>query len=83
MAGVANALYRGRTDLVLLEIDPAKLRSPVRFEAPVAHPGGASVPAGRGERFPHVYGPINADAIVTVLHLSPAPDGTFALPTLA
>jgi len=41
-------------DLVLLEIDPALLTSPVVVEA---------VP-GTDEEFPHIYGPINLDAVV-------------------
>jgi len=76
---VANAFYRGRADLVLLEIDAEKLTSPVEIEAPAS--AGSSNDATT-ERFPHVYGPINTDAIVTVLHLSPGPDGMFDLPTL-
>lgn len=78
VATVANTLYRGHSDLVLLEIDPQKLTSAVEFEAP-AHAGANGTEA---ERFPHVYGPINTDAIVTVMHLAPGPDGTFDLAAL-
>jgi uncharacterized protein (DUF952 family) len=41
-------------DLVLLEIDPTRLTSPVVFEA---------VP-GSDDFFPHIYGPINLEAVV-------------------
>lgn len=41
-------------ELVLLEIDPVKLTSPVVVEP---------VP-GTDETFPHIYGPINLDAVV-------------------
>ena len=74
---VANTFYRGRNDLVLLEIDAEKLTSPVEIEPPVGSSDDTTT-----ERFPHVYGPINTDAIVTVLHLSPGPDGMFDLPRL-
>lgn len=41
-------------ELVLLEIDPERLTSPVVVE---------EVP-GTDEKFPHIYGPINLDAVV-------------------
>lgn len=66
----ANALARGRTDLVLLEIDEARLPSPPAWEAgDPPDPGGAL--------FPHVYGPIPVDAVVAVHDYPPGPDGTF------
>lgn len=69
----ANALARGRTDLVLLEIDPARLTSVVRWE-----PGDPSDPSSM--KFPHVYGPIELDAVVAVHDFPPGPDGSFAVP---
>ena len=66
----ANALARGRTDLVLLEIDEARLPSPPAWEAgDPPDPGGAL--------FPHVYGPIPVDAVVAVHDFPPERDGTF------
>ena len=67
----ANALAHGRTDLVLLEIDPERLASPVRWE-----PGDPRNPDSM--EFPHVYGPIQVDAVVAVHDFPPGPDGTFA-----
>jgi uncharacterized protein (DUF952 family) len=69
----ANALVRGRTDLVLLEVDPARLTSPVRWE-----PGDPTDP--NSMQFPHVYGPIERDAVIAVHDFPPGPDGTFAVP---
>ena len=66
---VANAMFRGRSDLTLLEIDPARLIS--RLEVEANEPGG--------ERFPHVYGRLNWDAVVRVLPLVEGADG-LALP---
>jgi uncharacterized protein (DUF952 family) len=69
----ADALYRGRTDLVLLEIDPAKLGVPVRWEDGVPpHPANI--------RFPHVYGPIRRDAVVGVHDFTEVDGGGFRLP---
>ncbi len=64
---VADAAYRGRNDLVLLELDPDRLHSPVKVEAV----------ADRPERFPHLYGPISPDAVTAVHPLTPRPDGCF------
>jgi uncharacterized protein (DUF952 family) len=76
---VADALFSGRRDLVLLCIDPARLTSDLRFEAP-AHPSDANAP---GERFPHVYGPIDIDSVIAVLDFPPDADGHFRLPSEA
>jgi uncharacterized protein (DUF952 family) len=66
----ANRLFRGRTDLLLLYIDPAALDSPVRWE-----PGVPTDPESM--LFPHLYGPLPARAVIKVTAYSPAPDGTF------
>ena len=68
VADVANRYYRGvADDLVVLVIDLGRLRSPLRYE---------HVP-GAGEPFPHIYGPLNADAVLAARPFSPNPDGTF------
>ena len=69
----ATRLFRGRTDLVLLVIDPRRLSVPVRWE-----PGDPPEPGGPW--FPHVYGPIPTEAVVAVHDLPPQPDGEFRLP---
>ncbi|MDL1942207.1 DUF952 domain-containing protein [Chloroflexi bacterium CFX2] len=77
---VANAFYRGRTDLVVLALDETRIRSEVRWEAP-AGPKVDSI--SEADLFPHVYGPINLDAIASVLDFQPDPVlGTFSLPNL-
>jgi uncharacterized protein (DUF952 family) len=66
----ANRLYRGRTDLLLLHLDPAALDAPVRWE-----PGVPTDPASM--LFPHLYGPLPASAVTEVTAYAPGPDGTF------
>ncbi|QBJ98260.1 DUF952 domain-containing protein [Rhodococcus sp. ABRD24] len=67
----ANRLYSGRRDLVLLHLDPALLEAEVRWE-----PGVPSDPESM--KFPHLYGPIPAAAVVTVAGYLPGADGMFA-----
>ena len=75
---VAEQYYKGQSGLVLLVIDPARLASDLKWEPPSE---GAPPPGVRtGESFPHIYGPINLDAIVQTLDLAIGPDGHFALP---
>ena len=67
----ANRLYSGRTDLLLLRIDAARLTSPVRWE-----PG---VPSDPGEMvFPHLYGALPCAAVISVTPYLPAADGHFS-----
>ena len=67
----ANRLFAGRTDLVLLHVDAARLTSPVRWE-----PGVPADPVGMV--FPHLYGPLPAAAVIRVTPYRPGPDGRFA-----
>ncbi len=67
----ANRLYAGRTDLVLLRIDPTHVTAPIRWEA-----GVASDPDGMV--FPHLYGPLPTFAVISVTPYLPGPNGRFA-----
>jgi uncharacterized protein (DUF952 family) len=69
----ANALARGRTDLVLLALDESRLAEPPRYE-----PGDPTDPAS--PLFPHLYRPFPVTAVVAVHDFPPEPDGTFRLP---
>jgi len=66
----ANRLFAGRVDLVLLYLDPDRLGAPVRWE-----PGAPDDPAAM--LFPHLYGPLPADAVVDVRPYVPGTDGRF------
>lgn len=67
----ANRLYAGRTDLLLLRVDAARLSSPVRWE-----PGVPTDPVGMV--FPHLYGPLPITAVIRVTPYLPGADGRFA-----
>ena len=66
----ANAFYRGQADLVLLCIDPEKVQAAIVYEDCYES----------GQAFPHIYGPLNVDAVVEVVGFPPNDDGTFSLP---
>ncbi len=74
---VANTFYRGQQGLVLLVIDPSGLTAEIKWEPP-AEPEPTH--AREGELFPHLYGPLNAEAVVKVLPFEPDTDGLFSLP---
>ena len=52
---VAQRLYAGRVDLLALEVNVERLTSPLKRE-----------PSRSGEIYPHIYGPLNLDAVVKV-----------------
>jgi uncharacterized protein (DUF952 family) len=65
---VANNIFTGQHGLVILVIDPIRLTSEIRWEPGV---GLAT------ELFPHVYGPINLDAVVRVVAFEPDDEEKF------
>jgi uncharacterized protein (DUF952 family) len=75
---VANTLFKGRQDLVLLVIDPQYLQAELKWEPPV-HPSGVAAPP-TDDLFPHLYGPLNLEAVVGVLPFEAGPNGEFDLP---
>ena len=62
---VGNRYYRSDPRPYLaLHIDLARVHAPVRYEDP-------------RRAYPHVYGPLNRDAIVGILDVQRLPTGTF------
>lgn len=58
--GVLERYFSGKKDLLKLVIDPQKLQSQLKYElAPSIN-----------ESFPHVYGPINLDAVIEVQEIN-------------
>lgn len=62
---VANEFYQNdRRPHTVLVLDVSKLESPVRYD-------------DEGQAFPHVYGPLNVDAVVGELLVERGPDGQY------
>ena len=78
-APVANAFYPAQSGLLLLVIDPALLASPLQWDPP-AHPAPESAPASLHGEFPHIYGPLNLDAVIDALDFEPNENGVFSFP---
>lgn len=64
---VANRFFSGQQGLIILCIDTERVQSEIRYE-------------GIEELFPHIYGPLNVDAVFQVMKLEPDTDGKFELP---
>ena len=63
VALVANAFYQGEPDLLLLIIDTERVGPELRYE---------QVP-GQPDPYPHIYGPLNLDAILETRPYPPGP----------
>jgi uncharacterized protein (DUF952 family) len=78
VAGTANLLYRDLSELIVIEVDPARVGAELVVEDSY----------GSGTEFPHIYGAIPADAAVATHPLerdaggdwtfTPAPGGADA-----
>ncbi len=77
---VAEQYYARQRGLLVLMIDPSLLTSDLKWESPAEGAPPPGVPAG--EMFPHIYGPINLDAIVKVFDLETTSDGKHTVPAL-
>ena len=71
--GVANRIFRSRTDLVVLKIDESKVDHRIVYEN---LDGGKIL-------YPHIYGPIAFEAVAAILPFQPDLDGTFSISALA
>lgn len=66
---VANARFAGRTELVVLEVDPTRAGAPVHMENT----------EGGSELFPHLYGPLDVSAVVRTHDLTRDGNGRLTL----
>jgi len=67
VAATANRYYSGVDDLLVLVLDRSRLTAPVRYEDPA-------------RIYPHVYGPIERDAIVEVMGMQRDGNGAWRAP---
>lgn len=58
--GVLDRFYKGQSGLIKLKIEKAKVQRPVLFE----------LAQDLNELFPHIYGPLNLDAVVEVITIN-------------
>ena len=65
LESVANRYFQGSDNLLVLELVPAWLEPETRYEQ------------SGNERYPHVYGPINKDAINRSIRVQCSADGLF------
>ena len=72
----ADLFFKGQHGLAILCIDQDKVKAEIRYEDPT---GSGHDPIA-GSLFPHIYGPINLNAVVSVADFPPNDDGTFSLP---
>lgn len=68
IARVANSFYKDSEGLVLLHISIDNVEAKIRWEDV------------EGKAFPHIYGPINLDAVVGVETFTAGEDGIFVYP---
>jgi uncharacterized protein (DUF952 family) len=80
VVGTANNFYSGQHGLVLLVVDTSKLDKDLRWE-PAVHPHPQSDSESNSQLFPHLYGPLNLDAVTEVLDFEPDSNGMFSLPS--
>jgi uncharacterized protein (DUF952 family) len=66
---VANKFFSHQQELIVLCIDSQRVSVEIKYEE--------SEP---GERFPHIYGSLNIDAVVKVIEFAPGANGNFEFP---
>jgi uncharacterized protein (DUF952 family) len=63
--------FRGQDDLLLVAVDGEKLGDALKYE-----------PSRGGDLFPHLYGPLSLDAVISVSALPLGDDGLHVFPEL-
>ena len=68
---VSNTFFKGNKNLLLLKIEAKKIESRLEYD----------FVEEMKEYFPHIYGPLNLNAVVQEITFSPLENGEFALPS--
>lgn len=71
LSRVANKHYRQKVDVCVVSVRVAQLKSELRWE-----------PAA-GSLYPHIYGPLNWDAVDQIRPTQREPSGDFVIPDIA
>jgi uncharacterized protein (DUF952 family) len=80
LLAVANDYFSDVAEPVLvLVIETAKLAAEVRFEPPAPVAGGGTSHLEEAQLFPHIYGPLNLDAVAEIGALRKS-DGPYQWP---
>jgi uncharacterized protein (DUF952 family) len=82
---IANAFFVGLADdLLALEIDPTRLTAPLKFEPPIppVRTNPATFTPDSELLFPHIYGPLNRQAITRTFVLQRDAAGKWQLPPI-
>ncbi len=69
VAGTLAKYFAGQTDLALLAVDTDRLGDRLRWE-----------PSRGGDLFPHLYGPLELEHVISVAALTLQEDGSHRLP---
>lgn len=75
---VAMDVFPKKRKLVVLVIEPTLLLSRLKWDPPSGGTPPPGVPAG--EEFPHIYGPLNLDAVTKTLDMERDANNVFVLP---
>jgi len=66
---IANRLFRGERRILLIVINTTLIEPELKYEQNME--GGVS--------YPHIYGPLNLDAVIDKIELVPEEDGSFEI----
>lgn len=67
--GSANRFFKSQSDLVILLIDVDRVKAEIRYEG-----------VDPTNLFPHIYGELNIDAVISAIDLECDANGSFLLP---
>ena len=70
LLGTANNKFGGQQGLVVVCIDPNRVSAPIVYEDSY----------NSGQDFPHIYGPLDIEAVRAVFAFPPQEDGSFKIP---
>lgn len=67
---ITNIFFKGKAEILLLCLDEDKVDSKIVYEDLI----------DSGQLFPHIYGPLNLNAVYKIVEFYPNKDGVFQFP---